>query len=310
MSEFRITHTHLATTHSTNSQLIEQISASVELATTIPNLTLQSPLADTNVHYTQPHLLTASSQSGGRGQHGRSWQSPVGNVYLSLYLPNYEAMPNPTPTIPYLRARLDGRLSLCVAMALVHSPMINLVNAYRTQHQLPPIGVKWVNDLGFYEAQQFQKLAGILIEPVTHHGLLLGIVVGVGVNLRQAPILSAITQEGLSYQAISIADLLPTASHDANMTCEIAYPQIQQAIIKAVMQFNALAYEDKLEQFLQQYRQVDVLYHKRLQITSAHDEHHHIKGVAAGIDRQGSLQIIDDAGVTHGVWSGTISMLD
>ena len=71
-------HTHLASTHSTNSQLIEWMILSYQA---------QSPTEHNRPHFSRPHVLTAATQSGGRGQHGRTWQSPLGNVYLSLYVP-------------------------------------------------------------------------------------------------------------------------------------------------------------------------------------------------------------------------------
>ena len=62
-----LNHRHLTTSASTNSELI----------TGVQNGTLNA---------VEMHLLTAETQSAGRGQHGRSWQSPRGNVYLSYII--------------------------------------------------------------------------------------------------------------------------------------------------------------------------------------------------------------------------------
>lgn len=90
-----LNHRHLASSGSTNSELI----ASVQ------NGTLN--VADT-------HLLTAETQSAGRGQHGRSWQSPHGNVYLSLYHP--------------MHLPISGLLSLIIGVELVKMPVIQTLN--------------------------------------------------------------------------------------------------------------------------------------------------------------------------------------
>ncbi|MBP6496906.1 MAG: biotin--[acetyl-CoA-carboxylase] ligase, partial [Psychrobacter sp.] len=64
----KLNHHHLASSGSTNSELI-------------------AALQNGRLNAAEMHLLTAETQSAGRGQHGRSWQSPRGNVYLSLYHP-------------------------------------------------------------------------------------------------------------------------------------------------------------------------------------------------------------------------------
>jgi len=63
-----LNHRHVVSSASTNSELIDA-------------------LQDGRLDAASVHLLTAETQSAGRGQHGRSWQSPRGNVYLSLYHP-------------------------------------------------------------------------------------------------------------------------------------------------------------------------------------------------------------------------------
>nr|WP_241879086.1 hypothetical protein [Psychrobacter sp. PraFG1]UNK05784.1 hypothetical protein MN210_03000 [Psychrobacter sp. PraFG1] len=61
-------HRHVAVSPSTNSELMQQ-------------------LANGDIDKTRPYLLTASMQTAGRGQRTRTWQSPIGNIYLSLYHP-------------------------------------------------------------------------------------------------------------------------------------------------------------------------------------------------------------------------------
>lgn len=277
-----ILHTHLATTHSTNSQLIEWMTQSHA------NKSVKN-----TPHFSQCFLLTADSQTGGRGQHGRTWQSPLGNVYLSLYVPTVEFTEEKNHA---LQQRLDGRLSLCVGYQLSQlPPMTQITDSEK-------IGVKWVNDVGFYQNQQFNKLAGTLIEPVSVAGKLVGIVVGVGMNITQAPILTSQTQEGLNYKAVSIQDLVGQA-----FPANDFYQPITHAILQAIEQFNGFDEASNVEDFLQRFQSHDILLGKNLQITLPSLTH--IIGVAHGIDHRGCLQILQNDGTITSIWTGTLQVL-
>ena len=291
-----IPHTHLPTTHSTNSQLIDWITLSYQE---------QSPTDHNRPHFSRPHLLTADTQSSGRGQHGRTWQSPIGNVYLSLYIPTQAFATDSALCLSY---RLDGRLSLCVGYQLSKMPIIQQINQSRTQFNLPKIGVKWVNDVGFYQqtanqAVQFQKLSGILIEPVSVAGQMLGVVVGVGVNIAHAPILTSQTQEGLNYQAVSLQDLTEQPLQPSDF-----YQPITLAITQAIGQFNQLQYPVASQQFVLDFADMDVLQHRHLQIDNALSQQS-ITGIAQGIDEQGCLIVAQKDGTLHKIWTGTIHVL-
>ncbi len=280
-------HTHLASTHSTNSQLIDWMVLSYQD---------QSP-----TDHNRPHLLTADTQSGGRGQHGRTWQSPLGNVYLSLYVP--------TQAYAWQQNLAAKSLSLCVGYQLSQIPIIEHINQTRLAKHLPSIGVKWVNDVGFYQPQdnlpdQFQKLSGILIEPVNVAGHMLGVVVGVGVNIAHAPALTQQTQEGLNYQAVSLQDLTKQRLQPRDF-----YQPISDAIANAIGQFNQLQAAEASQQFIHDFAQKDVLKNKHLQIHNALSEQS-ITGIAAGIDAQGCLLIEQADGSTQTIWTGTIQVVD
>lgn len=281
-----IAHTHLSSTHSTNSQLIDWIKASFHQQ-------------NVDIDYRQPHRFTADRQTGGRGQHGRTWQSPIGNVYLSLYMPTSEFCQDKNMA---LTQRLDGRLSLCVGYQLSQLAKIIEINQQRNYQNLPKLGVKWVNDIGLYQGEQFNKLAGILIEPVTVENQTLGVVVGVGINVGFAPLLTPQTQEGLNYRAICLQ-----AFFDKKLTVHDFYQPISQAIFQAVEQFNGFDNVANVQQFIQDFAQVDVLANKLTQVNLANDEI--VIGQAVGIDNNGSLQIRQNNGTITPVWTGTIQLL-
>ena len=284
----RLNHRHVSHTTSTNSQLLQEIKS-------------------THLDPAVPHLLTADSQSAGRGQRHRSWQSPIGNVYLSLYLPM---------AIP-----VTGLMSLIVGHELALMPVIGQLNQQRQLQSLPKIGVKWANDLGFYDYHlphqsadsetkvtasppiAFHKLAGILIEPVWQAGKMLGCVIGVGLNVATTPILTAKTQEGMSYQAVSLSDLWQASKDNPLLDLPLIYEQIAQALLNAKTRFEAIMTspttinECAIQAFLTAFAQVDALAGRRLQVTrQIQDSEEVLTGYASGIDRHGCLQLrLDDA---------------
>lgn len=104
-------------------------------------------------HTVSNALVISNQQQAGRGQAGRGWQSPKGNLYLSLRWT--------------LQHPVSGRLALEVALALVNMPVL----AHHAGLQ-----IKWPNDLYFNGA----KWGGILIEPLHDNQ----VVIGVGLNLQ------------------------------------------------------------------------------------------------------------------------------
>lgn len=134
---------------------------------------------------TWPTALVAASQTAGRGRRGRGWLAQPGDTLTcSLGLPlKLDAVPGG-----------GSALSLAVGLSLARS----LDRALQARHAngqgpaLPPIGLKWPNDLWLGP----RKLGGILIEATPAPGLPEGcrwVVIGFGLNVRpgQAPAGSA-----------------------------------------------------------------------------------------------------------------------
>jgi len=104
-------------------------------------------------------LVTAESQTAGRGTHGREWLSTRGKgLYLSLVLP---------PPV-----KTDGleRLSVRTAETLVEA-----LGEYCSLD----FTIKSPNDV----LVRGKKVAGILYESVSHEGKILSLILGMGVNL-------------------------------------------------------------------------------------------------------------------------------
>ncbi|WP_413189964.1 biotin--[acetyl-CoA-carboxylase] ligase [Psychrobacter sp. AT9] len=306
-----LNHRHLTSSASTNSELIADVQNGI-------------------LNATEMHLLTAETQSAGRGQHGRSWQSPRGNVYLSLYHPVH---------IP-----VSGLLSLIIGVELAKMPVIQVLNEQLQMQGLTPIGVKWANDLGVYQSQNqsqsqsaldnadvhhtelnhqtlpFNKLAGILIEPVSQAGKLVGVVIGVGLNVQATPKLTAQTSEGMSYQAISLQDIAETLQPKAQAaslpSLRVLYQQMSKALMAAMTRFEHLSIEKPtghsyyLDSFLKQFDSMDALSELRLRVTQEHNGQTNIlTGYACGIDTHGCLQLRQDNGKISALFTGRIDVI-
>lgn len=237
MPQFLTTaHTHVKCTGSTNTDLI-------------------CAITDGTHPHDLAHLYTADTQTAGRGQHGRSWVSGAGNVFLSLYVPLGRGQ--------FDLHQLSGLLSLAVGYHMAHLDVIQHINQLRTQHKLPLIGVKWANDVGYYddELKCFKKLAGILIEPVfkklNDKNTLVGVVIGIGLNVEHSPKI----KDGL-YQATCLQDLMA----DLALTAQDLYLPMTNAIFQAVATCNACQNPAYLSNFIHEFNHAHLLQGNRVSI--------------------------------------------
>ncbi len=108
-----------------------------------------------------PFLITADSQTKGRGRYGRSFYSPhATGIYMSLVIS--------------VEKPFSDFLSITTAAAVAVCRVIE-----RHSHRKP--GIKWVNDVWF----DGKKACGILTEAVTNaeNGLCKYVIIGIGMNL-------------------------------------------------------------------------------------------------------------------------------
>lgn len=131
------------------------------------------------------HLaILAAEQTNGRGSRGRQWQGATGNLHMSALVRPANMPPQP------------GFWALMAAVSLHEAVAPHLAGASRLQ-------LKWPNDLLLNGA----KLGGILIDSaVTEHGMLDWVVIGVGVNLREAPAI-----EGRATASLAGTQIAPAA---------------------------------------------------------------------------------------------------
>ena len=122
--------------------------------------------------------LVALRQDGGRGRHGRAWETIDGNFHGSTLVQVRTDDP-PAPA-----------LALAAGLALIEALEVTAPNA--------PLSLKWPNDLMLGDA----KLAGILLERSGGR-----IVAGFGVNLAGAPEIAGRKTAALK----PLADIKPQA---------------------------------------------------------------------------------------------------
>ncbi len=108
-------------------------------------------------------LVSAKTQTGGRGRSGRAWQSPPGNVYASFLIRAPEAIKH-APEAGFVAA-------LAVRDAILELPRHNTAP--------PAVAFKWPNDVLIAG----RKVCGILPELATDPDRRTWIVLGIGINL-------------------------------------------------------------------------------------------------------------------------------
>lgn len=330
-----IAHHHLAVCSSTNSELMQSVNTA-------------------KIDPSQPYMLTAGMQTAGRGQRARTWQSPIGNIYLSLYHP--------------LQVPLSGLLSLVIGFHLTRLPIIQQINRQRRAVGLPSVGVKWANDIGYYDVppssqpptqpadqvspqplrtdrSSFNKLAGILIEPVLTNNQITGVIVGVGINIEAAPLLSETTKEGMDYQAISLTQIIKETQLAHNRKGDknhintglnntaVAFPRaddlyrpVSATILRAINQFMTFKQDPySLTEFIKDYSAVNVLAGHQVQIIQQSltptkqagadtapqvFEPQILEGKVTGINADGSLQLQsnNEVGMIN-FYTGTIRVI-
>ncbi|MPY86676.1 MAG: biotin--[acetyl-CoA-carboxylase] ligase [Luteitalea sp.] len=122
-------------------------------------------------------MVLADEQSAGRGRRGRSWHSPAGaGVYVSIvFRPSGTEQSSrhgsgPTTTLLTLMS------GVAVAEGIRHASALD-------------VAIKWPNDIVVETGvgPRRRKVAGILAEAAVSGGVLQHVIVGVGVNLRDAP---------------------------------------------------------------------------------------------------------------------------
>ena len=195
------------------------------------------------------------------------------------------------------------------------------------------------------DRSSFNKLAGILIEPVLTDNQITGVIVGVGINIEAAPLLSETTKEGMDYQAISLTQIIEETQLAHNRQGDknhintglkntaVAFPRaddlyrpVSATILRAINQFMTFKQDPySLTEFIKDYSAVNVLAGHQVQITQQSlittkqvgadtapqvFEPQILEGKVTGINADGSLQLQsnNEVGMIN-VYTGTIRVI-
>jgi BirA family biotin operon repressor/biotin-[acetyl-CoA-carboxylase] ligase len=123
--------------------------------------------------------ICARRQTAGRGRLGRSWESPPGNLYVSIVL-RYDIAP----------AR-QAELGFVAALAVADTIDACLPHG-------PPARLKWPNDV----LLNGKKLAGILLELTGDPADLCSVAIGIGINVNMR------SADGIDHPWTSLRDAL------------------------------------------------------------------------------------------------------
>ena len=216
-------------------------------------------------------VLIAQEQTGGRGTHGRSFQSPRGDgLYLSVLL-------RPRTALSELFT-LTGWVAVCARDAVEKASGA-------------AVEIKWLNDLYLHG----RKLCGILTELA-----FLGesaepdyVVVGMGINMNQTA--ETFRAQGLEGVAASLAGEGYPVERNYLALC------LLRALDEMVRDFP-----EKRADWLERYREHCLTLGRRV---SFEVEGGVLTGTAAGVDDKFGLQVAGDDGKDYTVSSGTVKML-
>jgi len=217
----------------------------------------------------EPVLLAAEEQTAGRGRLGKGWHSRGGqSLTFSIVL-------------PLAPADWSG-LSLAVGVSLAQS-----------LH--PDIRLKWPNDLWL----QQRKLGGILVETASHGGSDAAqqrmVVVGVGINIARP--------DAAAVAALAVAGALPPMAPAGLSEVRVGVTAGEAlALLAAPLVRDLLAFESQgFGGFAQRFAQLDALQGQAVQLSDG------TQGTACGVDAQGALQVLTDAGM-RAVTSADVSV--
>lgn len=216
-------------------------------------------------------VVLAVSQSAGRGQYGRSFNSPAGGLYFSLLLePNL-----PTEILPLITLATGLACRTVLYQSFGLHPFI-----------------KWPNDIYLGG----KKIAGILCENLlcsNQSGTRAKVIIGVGLNVNSK----------IEDFPAEIKPTLTTLFEQIHETVELEPLLIQ--LIRAITS-HVIRIQDERESLFAEWRQFDFLLHKRVLFHMS--EGRTLHGIGLGLSAQGLYTIQDDKGLEHQVIGGQLRL--
>jgi BirA family biotin operon repressor/biotin-[acetyl-CoA-carboxylase] ligase len=231
-----------------------------------------------------PVARIAQNQTSGKGRAGRVWLSNPGDTLcFSLAYP-FDKRPH----------ELSG-LSLVIGLAVVAGIAGALGINETTLHQ-QGLRLKWPNDLLLNNA----KLGGILIEGgQSNPSSPTWMVIGLGLNLRNAEVISQNLENQTSFTAAALDQLLP--HHAPIPDTEFIWLKLIEAFERHLIQFE----QHGFSYFKDSWSHWDALNGQSVCISGAGEEP--ITGVSSGVDDSGAL-ILNQHDKSIAIHAGDVSL--
>ncbi len=144
-------------------------------------------------------LVTADCQHEGRGRLGRTWSSPLGDIYASVVV---------QPAVPAERV---GALALVTALAL-HDGITEMCPTLKDR-----VRIKWPNDMLIAR----RKVAGILCE-TKYQGSRMDAVIGFGLNVARTTFPASLANSATSL-ALELASTTPVPTRARVLACVLEH---------------------------------------------------------------------------------------
>ena len=215
--------------------------------------------------------LFAEAQDGGRGRHGRVWQSPSGgNLYGSV-----------ARCFEGDLARLSG---LSIAVGIAAAEAMHALGAHALR-------VKWPNDLVVVEDDALRKLGGVLVEGGWQDGRARA-VIGIGLNVRMPDDAAARIDQPWTDLQRQLGDARPSRNALA--------AALLDALAATLESFD----RDGLAPLIPRFERLDALCGRTIDATDGATALH---GIADGLHDDGALRLRTAAGL-HALRTGEVSV--
>ena len=210
-------------------------------------------------------VIISEKQSGAKGRLGKSWESPLGGIWLSLVV---------KPNVDHSKI-----------------PMITLATGVAVVKTLERIGIenaeiKWPNDVMIHD----KKVCGILTEAITKFNSIESVIIGVGIDANfDVNILSEELQEG-------------TTTLDIELGHRVNENEIIRFFLEEFERIGILFEEGGFERILKEWRKYSYSIGKIVEVREPFSKSY--DGYVLGISREGALVVEKIDGTLEKVISG------
>ena len=210
-------------------------------------------------------VIISEKQSGAKGRLGKSWESPLGGIWLSLVV---------KPNVDHSKI-----------------PMITLATGVAVVKTLERIGIenaeiKWPNDVMIND----KKVCGILTEAITKFNSIESVIIGVGIDANfNVNVLSEELQEG-------------TTTLDIELGHRVNENEIIRFFLEEFERIGTLFEDGKFEGILKEWRKYSYSIGKIVEVREPFSKSY--DGYVLGISREGALVVEKIDGTLEKVISG------